>query len=171
MRQVGAAALRLIPAWILGCTLLLLAGCAAGGALIPADAPQGHAPESSGDIDAAALLVGDCINAVDGDLRAGLDSVPCTERHDWEVYADLSVTGAGVPAGDWAADALATAEEGCGAAFLQFLGLDSAEGSSLGYTYLISADGAGIAPGNRDVHCLIGDLGGPVTGSLAGVAR
>jgi hypothetical protein len=167
MRRSALSPARLPLGGLVGGVLLLLTGCTAGAALIPTDAGS-----AAGDTEAASLVVGDCIDAVDGDLAVGLDSVPCTEPHDWEVYTDLSVTDANVAAGDSAPNALiAAAEEGCGAAFLPFLGLGPAKTFSLGYTYLIVEDAAGIGPGDRHVHCLIGDLGGPVIGSLAGAAR
>jgi hypothetical protein len=159
---------RVLRAGLLGgALLLLLTGCTVGGELIPADALP-----TEGTVEAASLAVGDCVNAVGGDILAGLDAVPCSEPHDWEAYSELSVTGgaegAGVPATD---AAVAAAEEGCGAAFLPFLGLSPTDTSSLGYTYLISEDETGIGPGDRTVHCLLGDLAGPVAGSLAGAAR
>jgi hypothetical protein len=153
--------------WGIGGLIVLLSACTAGGALLPTEV---HPTE--GTIAAVTVAVGDCVNAVDGDISLGLDVVPCSDPHDWEVYADLPVTGEAEGAGVAATDsAVAAAEAGCSAAFLQFLGLAAGDASVLGYTYLIVEDTAGIGPADRTVYCLIGDLDGQVSGSLAGVAR
>jgi hypothetical protein len=150
---------------LLGGALLLLTGCSVGGALIPSGAPT-HSVEGS--IEAARLAVGDCVDALTGDILAGLDAVPCTEKHDWEVYFTLSVDGAADTAGITGGDAVvAAAEEGCGGAFWPFVGLPTTTTSALGYTYLVS----GADSDDPVVHCLIGDMSGPVSGSLAGAAR
>jgi hypothetical protein len=143
---------------LLGCSLVLLAGCSAGGELIPAGAGA-----FGGGREIPDLAVGDCVDA--DDISTNLAVVPCAEQHDWEVY--LRLTGPqGV--GDDAArsDALlAAAEEGCDGAFWRFLGLPAGARTTFGFTYLIDEDNA-----EGGVHCLIGDMSGPVAGSLAGAA-
>ncbi|MGY4857473.1 septum formation family protein [Cryobacterium sp. AP23] len=166
---------RLLWCGLLGTAVLLLAGCSVVGAFLPSGETDGAlAVIDGGDTDVSQLAVGDCINAVNGGILSGLDAVPCTEAHDWEVYDDLDVASTADDAGAApGTDALvAAAEEGCAAAFLPFLGLSQDATSALGYTYLLPDASAAPAPaGDRVVHCLIGDMSGPVTGSLAGAAR
>ena len=163
---------RLLRFGLLGAALVLVPGCSADAADAALTVVDG------GDIDVSVLAVGDCINAVDGDILAGLDAVPCTEKHDWEVYAELTIAEASVdPRGtggtrSGGTDAIvAAAEEGCGAAFWPFLGLSTVAPSALGYTYIVPDGSAGSGPKNAAVLCLIGDMNGPVAGSLAGAAR
>jgi len=162
---------RLLRCGLLSSAALLLTGCSVGGALIPSGAASLPAGE---DTAASRLAVGDCVDAVNGDILAGLDAVPCAEKHDWEVYYSLVVSGSSDETGTVGGDAVvAAAEEGCGGAFWPFVGLSTTSTSALGYTYLVSgADtSAAAAPDDRVVHCLIGDMSGPVNGSLAGAAR
>ncbi|WEO76161.1 septum formation family protein [Cryobacterium sp. SO2] len=164
--------LRFVP---IAAALCLLTGCSIVGTLIPSDeTTDGPLVPVAGDtVDAAMLTIGDCLNAVDGDLLSGLDAVPCSDEHDWEVYAEFAVApGAGDAGGFPGADAVvAAAEEGCGAQFWLFLGLPTDTASALGYTYLAPDESDAPGPDGYLVHCLIGDMGGPVTGTLAGAAR
>jgi hypothetical protein len=174
---------RLLRNGLLGAAVLLLAGCSVVGAFLPSGDTDGAlAVIDGGDTDVSELAVGDCINAVNGGILSGLDTVSCTDPHDWEVYDDLHVaataaetdaeTGAETGAAPGTDALVAAAEEGCGTAFLPFLGLSHDATSALGYTYLLPDVGAGSVPaGDLVVHCLIGDMSGPVTGSLAGAAR
>ena len=150
---------------LLSGALLLFAGCSAGGALVPSD----DAPLAVDGLGVAELAVGDCVNEVTGDSPADLDAVPCAGEHDWEVYSDLTVAFAA--AGTSSDAVVAAAEEGCGAAFRPFLGLSPDATSDLGYTYLVPQKDAGADSTEVVVHCLIGDMTGPVSGSLAGAAR
>lgn len=153
--------------------LIGLAGCGVGGALIPSGSASGGPGDGGGtDVEASSLVVGDCLNAVDGDLLAGVDAVPCAAEHDWEVYDAFTVppvtTGTGFPG---TAALVAAAEQECAARFGPFLGLAASTASSLGYTYVLpDQDGTG-SEGTAEgyvVRCLIGDMDGPVSGSLAG---
>lgn len=159
----------LIRGGLLVSALGLLVGCSVVGALVPSDDATdllGVAP--GGDVDLAVLAVGDCVSTVDGDILSGLDLTPCAEPHDWEVFHDLDLTGGAVPVRD---GVVAAAEEGCGAAFLPFLGLADDATSDLGYTYLVPEATTPAPDGDLVVHCLVGDMSGPVVGSLAGAAR
>lgn len=159
---------RLRPA-LLAVAVLLLTGCTDLSLAPPEDAAGGSVTRvGSGEVDQ--LTVGDCITVVDGDLHSGFDPVPCTAPHDWEVYLDLEIAGRPQHSDDIDdTDAVvAAAEEGCGAALRPFLDLPDTATSALGYTYLVPD---GSADRGRVVRCLIGDMNGPVTGSLAGAAR
>ncbi|MCU1445286.1 hypothetical protein [Cryobacterium sp.] len=165
MSTPPASAVRLLRCALLCGALAIFSGCSAGEALIPSEA----GPLAVDGADAATLAVGDCVNAVSGDILAGVDVVPCAEAHDWEVYSVLTVAG---PAAGGDPDAVvAAAEEGCGAAFGPFLGLSSNATSDLGYTYLVPPENTGTESVEIVVHCLIGDMTGPVSGSLAGAGR
>lgn len=164
-RRVSSARLR--PVLLVAVTLLLT-GCTDLTLAPPKDAGGTVARAGSGEVDR--LAVGDCITVVDGDLHSGFDPVPCAAPHDWEVYLDLEIAGRPPHSDDLAStDAVvAAAEEGCGAAVRPFLDLPDTATSALGYTYLVPD---GPADRDRVVRCLIGDMSGPVTGSLAGAAR
>jgi hypothetical protein len=164
---------RLLRVALVGAAALFLAGCTAA-TPTPAAGNVGSASATAGTGDVSRLVVGDCVSAVDGDLHAGFDTVPCSTPHDWEVYLDLDLGGAGGQSADVAGtDALvAAAEEGCGAAFDRFLQLSQAASAALGFTYLVAEPGSGSDPHTPMpvVRCLVGDMNGPVTGSLAGSA-
>jgi hypothetical protein len=160
----------LVPGAGIAAAVIVLAGCSAGAALIPSGAASDE-PRSgaqSGAVDASTLAVGDCLNAVDGDLLSGLDPVPCSTSHDWEVYYRFAVPAAADGGAPSAATLVAAAEQDCGAQFWPFLGLSGSMTSTLGYTYLTPEDGAPLGSEGAVVHCLIGDMNGPVSGTLAG---
>lgn len=147
-----------------------LTGCGVGGTLIPSGSASGGPGAGVGtDVEASSLVVGDCLNAVDGDLLAGVDAVLCAAEHDWEVYDRFAVPpaagGTGFPG---SAALVAAAEQECAARFWPFLGLAGSMASSLGYTYLLPDEEDEATADGYVVHCLIGDMNGPVSGSLAG---
>ncbi|WP_130178953.1 hypothetical protein [Cryobacterium sp. SO1] len=167
-----------VPAGIL-VALTALTGCGAIDAAVPApSAGIGLAPGT----DVFALSVGDCVNALNGDLHSGVSLVPCADDHDWEIYYQAGVPGTGPSGEDYPGDEvlMAAAETDCGARFGSFLGLDPAAAadtdaradtvSELGYTYLIPSETDGKARAEHGFTCLIGTMGGPVAGSLAGAA-
>ncbi|TFD88086.1 hypothetical protein E3T61_13345 [Cryobacterium lactosi] len=167
-----------VPTGIL-VALIALTGCGAVDAGIPAtSAGISLAPGT----DVFTLSVGDCVNTATGDLRSGVSLVPCADDHDWEIYFEAGVPGTGPSGEDYPGDEvlMAAAEADCGAQFGSFLGLDPAAAadtgsgtdalSELGYTYLIPSETDWRAQAEHEVTCLIGDMGGPVTGSLAGAA-
>lgn len=164
------AVTRLCRGVSIAAAVLVLAGCSAGASLIPSGSSSDGALTGAdgGDVDASMLALGDCLDAVDGDLLTGLDTVPCSSEHDWEVYYEFVVPAAADGGFPGAATLIAAAEQDCGAQFWPFLGLSSSMASTLGYTYLTPEDGDPAAPAGYLVHCLIGDMSGPVTGTLAG---
>jgi len=176
---VTTAAIRRI-----GVTLLVLgaltglSGCNGLGGLIPGaddldDGTTGLIPDAGTDV--FSLAVGDCLDGLDGDLHAGVATVPCSAGHDWEVYSLTALDSTEFPGDEFPGTdvIVAEAEERCGAAFGPFVGLPEAEATSsdLGYTYVTPTEGDWAEGGHRTIVCLIGDMAGPVAGTLAGAAR
>ncbi|PXA68059.1 hypothetical protein [Cryobacterium arcticum] len=157
-----------------------LSGCAAVTAVFSgdADADPGSDKEVRGDLSPSDLALGDCLNAVSGSLLAGIDGVPCTDSHDWEVYFQIQVGAASDGTFPGAGVIVAAAEEACAAEFPEFLGLTSGLGTddgtaedataAFGYTYLTPLESEWSENDSHLVSCLIGDMNGQVTGSLAG---
>ena len=163
----------------IGVTVLMLgaltglSACDALGGLIPGaeNLDEGTTeliPDVSTDV--FTLAVGDCLDGRDGDQHSGVATVPCSGGHDWEVFAATDLDGTEYPGGDVV---VAEAEELCGAAFGPFVGLPEAQAatSALGYTYVTPTEADWAESSHRAIVCLIGDMGGPVAGSLAGAAR
>jgi len=182
MRPQTRARRRGVTAGIL-VALLTLTGCGAVDDLIPLTTAS-LAPGLGTDL--FALAVGDCVNAVDGDLHSGVSLVPCADSHDWEIYFEAAVPGTGASGADYPGDEvlMAAAEATCGAQFGPYLGLDpgaAADGAAgttadpdsvpeLGYTYLAPSETDWTDRADHGVTCLIGNMSGPVAGSLAGAA-
>lgn len=163
----------------IGVTLLVLGaltglgGCDALGGLIPGaedldDGTTEVMPNAGTDV--FTLAVGDCLDGMEGDLHSGVASVPCSAGHDWEVYAETGLDGTEFPGDDVI---VADAEELCGAAFGPFVGLPEVDAASseLGYTYVTPTEADWAEAGHRSIVCLIGDMDGPVAGTLAGAGR
>jgi len=176
-RRRGAAAG--IPVALIA--LIALTGCGAIDDLIPVTSASeaGTAGVTLGQgTDVFALAVGDCLNTPGGDLHTGVRLVPCADGHDWEIYFEAVVPGAGSAGEEYPGNEvlMAAAEAQCGAQFGPFLGLDPAGGAAaaavaeLGYTYLTPSEDDWSARADHGVSCLIGNMSGPVAGSLAGAA-
>ena len=153
-----------------------LTGCTAVGA----DQPGADGAVPSGVGDGWSLALGDCVDVWNGSLEDGVSVTSCSEPHDWEVYYRLSLDDpatAGFPGND---PILAAAEEACAAQFLPFLGVPAESGpisaaaadatDPFGYTYLSPPEAEWPMLEQHAVSCLIGDMNGQVTGSLAGTA-
>ncbi|QYF72127.1 septum formation family protein [Cryobacterium sp. PAMC25264] len=163
----------------IGVTLLVLgaltglSGCDALDGLVPGaeNLDEGTTeliPDVSTDV--FTLARGDCLDGLDGDLHSGVATVPCSAGHDWEVYAATELDGTEFPGSDVI---VAEAEKRCGAAFGPFVGLPEpgAASSELGYIYVTPTEADWTESSHRAIVCLIGDMGGPVAGTLAGAAR
>jgi len=154
--------------------MVVLSGCS----VFSGDADTSRDEEVRGDLSPSALALGDCLNAVSGSLLAGIDGVPCTDSHDWEVYFQIQVSAAADGSFPGAGVIVAAAEEACAGEFPEFLGLASGLGTddgvaedattSFGYTYLTPLESEWSVNDAHLVSCLIGDMNGQVTGSLAG---
>ena len=165
---------RLLPALgvLAGLALAVLVGCAPAGVLLtdPDTAtrdPGSGAVTEAGRIDVLALAVGDCLNDQDAEEVYDVPVVPCTEPHDYEVFHELVLDGDAWPGEE---DVWATADEGCYAAFADFVGL-AYEESALEFTSFTPTEASWEEGGDRIVSCLVTDPNGPTTGSLAGTAR
>lgn len=180
--RLQTRARRGVPAGILA-LLIALTGCAATDAAIPAISAGGAGATGLGlalGTEVFALSVGDCVNALNGDLHSGVSLVPCADDHDWEIYFEAGVPGTGASGDGYPGDEalMAAAETDCGGEFVSFLGLDPATAaatdadavSELGYTYLIASETDWSAGADQGVTCLIGSMSGQVAGSLAGAA-
>lgn len=96
-----------------------------------------------------------------------VDVVPCAVAHDWEVYYLFGVDDDQFP-GDDLVHALA--EETCGTQFASFVGVDAAT-SELGFSYFTPTEGSWTGLMVPTVQCWVGDMNGPIAGSLAGALR
>ncbi len=95
-----------------------------------------------------------------------MSTVPCSEPHDFEVYAVPTLTSDDYP-GDDAVDA--QADDPCGSAFGPFVGFDYQDSI---YDYLgYKPTSESWSTGDRVVDCVIGDPAGKTVGSLAGIGR
>ncbi|RIJ59451.1 septum formation family protein [Clavibacter phaseoli] len=102
----------------------------------------------------------------DLDPVADVSTVPCREPHDFEVYANVTITGDAFP-GDDAVDA--QADDLCGRAFGPFVDYDYQD-SIYDYRYFQPTSGS-WSTGDRIANCIIGDPAGKIVGSLAGIGR
>lgn len=158
-----------------GCLLMLatVTGCTAAETLIAVtDGDNTRAPGVKTPV--AELAVSDCFternraDAVAGPSGvATVEVVPCADNHDWEVFHVFPVEGAAFP-GDDAVQV--QAEITCGSQFGVFVGVDAAV-SELGYSYFTPPEVAWTGLASPTVQCFVGDMAGPVGGTLAGAAR
>ena len=150
---------------------LALSGCGfslGGSSAAPVRDESGAISESSDNTDVFSLRVGDCLlddsSAAEEVMEA--PTVPCSEPHDYEAYHSVMLTGDAYPGDDVVA---ADADQACYDAFEPFAAFVY-EDSVLDYTFYRPTEGSWEA-GDREVLCLIGDMQGQVTGTLAGAAR
>ena len=109
---------------------------------------------------------GDGDEAPDPRTVSDVSTVPCSEPHDFEVYAAVPLTGDAFP-GDDAVDA--QADDLCGRVFGPFV--DSDYQDSI-YDYQDYQPTSGSwSTGDRTVDCIVGDPAGKTVGSLAGIGR
>lgn len=159
-----------------GATILLAAGgftgCSAlaevlGMETATRDAESQEVTEA-GNADVFSLRVGDCFDddSMTGEI-SDVPVVPCGESHDNEVYYAFEM-----PAGDWPGDTAIdeAALEQCDPQFATFVGLSYAE-STLDWFPITPTQDGWESIGDHEILCAIWDPAGPVSGSLAGVAR
>lgn len=125
------------------------------------------------EVDVFDLTVGDCIIEDLGGLgddsvtvEGGQRTVPCSEPHTFEVYAEHRMSGSTFPGEEAAID---EASEECSLAFEPFVGMDYND-SELELFYLYPTKES-WADGDRIVTCLIGDPSGTNSGTLRGANR
>lgn len=150
-----------------------LGGCAVVASLAPSalDGAASVAPSAlATPVGVARVAVGDCLGGL-GDTNVAsavtVVLVPCTQPHDYEVYAGFVLPSESYPGED---AVVAAAEDGCGARFESFTG-SAYEGSELDFNYFIPPEAGWTISGSHLVSCLIDDPAGAVTGTLAGVKR
>ncbi len=113
------------------------------------------------------LRVGDCFDEPAGSQVSHLVAVPCAEPHDNEAFAIFDLDDGDYP-GEEAVDGIA--EEGCLAAFADYVGIDYAESVLAASTFTPTA--ASWKDGDREVVCFLQDLeGSKLSGSMAGAQR
>jgi hypothetical protein len=145
-RRIAPAALVLAA----GALLAALAGCTAsgGGTATPTATPSAGSTHAS----AMDIKVGDCLDDADaGTTTATAPIVPCTDPHDSEAFAEITLSGSSYP-GDDAVQA--QAQKGCtGDAFANFIGI-AADDSTLQVSYYFPTEDS-WAGGDRTVTCTV----------------
>ncbi|RIJ48456.1 hypothetical protein DZG00_12675 [Clavibacter lycopersici] len=176
-----ALAAVLLAAALSGCSLQQLAD------LVPHTEMRGDdgSITAGGTTDVFTLREGDCLDDAtlaapsddapadarpagdeDTDPVGDVSTVPCSEPHDFEVYANVTIAGDAFP-GD---DAVGSrADDLCGSAFGTFIDFDYQDSI---YDYRSYQPTSGSwSTGDRTANCLIGDPAGKTVGSLAGIGR
>lgn len=168
----GALALTACSNSVDGTAVVSFSGGDFGG---PSDSTTGARPTPTvepEEVDVFDLKVGTCL--VDdlglGDesvtVQGGQQTVPCSEPHTFEVYAEHRMPGSVFPGEDETVD---EASVECSDAFGSFVGI-SYDDSTLDLFYLYPTEDS-WDEGDRIVSCLITDPDGPTVGTLRGAAR
>jgi hypothetical protein len=142
---------------------IALCGCSAIKDVIDVAAPIAEALDEQ----STWIEVGDCFNETAGDVVTDIPTVPCTEPHDYEVYAEFDIDRATFPGDD---EVFALADEGCYGPFAGYVGL-AFEESALDYTYYVPTADGWKDYNDRQVSCILFDPAGQISTSLAGAAR
>lgn len=140
-----------------------LTGCSTINDLIEVAEPIAEAVEEQ----SVWIEVGDCFNETTGEVVSDIPTVPCTDAHDYETYADFDIDLATYPGDD---EVFRLADEGCLAPFGAYVGLDFAS-STLDYTYYVPTESGWKNDDDRNVSCVLFDPAGELTGSMAGAVR
>lgn len=140
-----------------------LTGCSTINDLIEVAEPIAAAVEEQ----SVWIEVGDCFNETTGDVVSDIPTVPCTDAHDYETYAEFDIDLAKFPGDD---EVFRLADEGCLAPFADYVGLDFAS-STLDYTYYVPTASGWKNDNDRAVSCVLFDPAGELTGSMAGAVR
>ncbi|NTW41227.1 MAG: hypothetical protein HGA44_15370 [Cellulomonadaceae bacterium] len=156
---------------VAGVVAATLAGC---GAIQDAVSDEPRRDATSGEIEAAdevtafALRVGDCLDstALDEEIET-VPVIPCDEPHDAEVYARYEFDEGAYPGEDSVAQ---TAEKFCYNEFSGFVGA-TYEDSALDFFPMFPVQDGWEQIDDREVLCMVIDLDGGVTATMAGAAR
>lgn len=110
----------------------------------------------SEDVSTYDLAVGDCLitaqlDDVEEDPIDTLPSVPCSERHDTEVYAIVTMTGTDYRSQDELID---YSQNRCDSEFARVLPKDTVDDYDLGTFFLYPTE-EGWADGDRDLTCMV----------------
>ena len=148
----------------------MLTGCSAISDLLPKQSDQGTASQDAGEgseTDVFALAVGDCMNDTSAETVSSLPTVPCSDKHDYEVYYEFELPGDTFPGDD---ATTAAAEQGCADQFEAFAGIPY-DSSALNFSYLTPTEHSWTEMDDHLVSCLIFDTAGQVSDTLRGAAR
>ena len=140
-----------------GCSLLNFGG---GGVTNPTDRPTTEATETA-EGSVFDIKVGDCLAKPDGTQVSDITVIPCSNPHDYEVYAEMELKGSSLPS-----DADKQADDFCSKEFETFIGKPYAD-SSLSYTYFTPTSQSWDA-GDKLISCMVQDPSGQTSGSLKG---
>ncbi|GGC03248.1 septum formation family protein [Cellulomonas carbonis] len=154
--------------------VLMTSGCAVADLLGGADEPvrdaSGEIVEAA-DADAFSIRVGDCLETTEAFAEAteveSVPTVPCGDPHDAEVYATTLLDDGDFPGDEAVAK---KADELCYGEFEAFVGLPY-EDSALDFTMLYPSEQSWDLMDDREVVCILVDLDGGVTGSMAAAGR
>ena len=148
--------------------LLLVAGAGLTGCSAVKDVIDVAAPivDAVGD-ESTWIEVGDCFNEAAGDVVSDIPTVPCTDAHDYEVFADFEIDLANYPGDD---EVSRLADEGCYAPFGTYVGT-AFENSSLDFSFYTPTKDGWNNYDDRLVSCILFDPAGELVGSVAGSAR
>ncbi len=123
-----------------------------------------------GAVNVTEARVGDCLDLREEDLDADVVEefigVPCSEPHQLEVFALLTVPGGDVYPGDLVLESFST--DGCEAEFATYTGAPYDTEPLLDYNYFTPVED-GWAQGDRIVSCTLATVDGTsLVGSMAG---
>lgn len=142
-----------------GLSVLLLSACFGG----PVRDEDGTIIEG-GSTSANSIAVGDCLDDPQAEQIVQVKTVPCTDPHDYEAYAEGKLAE-----GDYPADLDDQAADICLGAFEGYVGT-AFDDSELDVTYFTpTPESWGI--GDRIVTCLLIDPAGRTAGSLKASGR
>ncbi|MCW4351757.1 septum formation family protein [Hoyosella sp. YIM 151337] len=121
-------------------------------------------------VDATSLSVGDCVTEFEwSETSLNAESawvVPCTEPHEYEVYASHELSGSAYPG---AFTLVREAHDLCVREFENFA--DTSHTDSIYDVFYLYPSAAAWRTGDRQVSCMIVATTGPVSESLAGAGR
>lgn len=115
------------------------------------------------------LALGTCLDDANTPLSADLTEVPtvsCSEPHDSELFAIVSVEDGSYPGVD---DLVTAGQTKCQVVFSDFVGIDF-RSSSLDFHFYYPTPSS-WAQGDRSIFCLVVDPGLQVVGTLQGAKR
>src|SRR3954447_3513110 len=118
--------------------------------------------------DVFSIKVGDCLNdASSNGTVTTAPIVPCSKPHDSEAYKSILMKDGDFPG----ADAVKTqADQGCGDAFADFVGI-SYDDSKLDISYYFPTSDSWADKGDREILCTVYDDGVKTTGTLKNAQR
>jgi hypothetical protein len=132
------------------------------------DATASGTPTAENDnADVFSIKVGDCLNdATASGTVTTAPIVPCSKPHDSEAYKSITMKD-----GDFPGEAAvkAQADQGCGDAFPDFVGI-AFNDSKLDISYYFPTSDS-WANGDREILCTVYDDGVKTTGTLKGANR